>query len=121
MSDKKVKLTVKSAYVETRSSNRYTSIMATIFSAYKRGDPQKITVYRKHNPHGPALIYDNGDAWWFLRDKMHRMDGPAGTYHRDNKIEYQWYVHGDGCSFEEWCKITNKRDDEIVMLKLKYG
>lgn len=121
MSNKKYKLTVVSKRVATRGINRYTTQMTTIYSAYKRGDPQKITVYAHHNPHGPAHVFDNGEEWWYLRDKIHRTDGPAVTKQCDGRIEYQWYVHGDFYEFNEWCEITNKHDDEVVMLKLKYG
>ena len=43
------------------------------------------TIYRnhlgqKHRVHGPALIFSNGDAWWYQNGQLHREDGAAVIY-----------------------------------------
>ena len=36
-------------------------------------------------------VKDNGDKFWYLNDKLHREDGPAGEYADGSKA---WYLNG---------------------------
>ena len=36
-------------------------------------------------------VYDNGDKFWYLNDKLHREDGPAIEYAKGGK---RWYLNG---------------------------
>ena len=36
-------------------------------------------------------VYDNGDKFWFLDDKLHREDGPACEYADGDKF---WFLNG---------------------------
>ncbi len=77
-----------------------------------------------HREDGPAVIYSNGDKfwyqngkfhgdkYWFQNDRYHREDGPAIEYANGDK---SWYYNGEilGCSwegyiqekFEQWLKL----------------
>ena len=44
-----------------------------------------------HRVDGPAVEYDNGDKYWFVKGKLHREDGPA-VEHPDGYKE--WYIDG---------------------------
>ena len=56
-------------------------------------------------------------CWRTADNLFHREDGPAIIYCTGYVC---WYYNGKFCSFEEWCKLTNKDVGEIVYLKLKY-
>jgi len=54
--------------------------------------------------------------YWYVNGKLHREDGPAiifdgACYWNLNNIEF---------SFEDWCDLLNKTDEEKVFLRLKY-
>ena len=57
---------------------------------------------------------------WFRQGDaaLHREDGPA-MIHKDGNVE--WALEDKKISFEEWCEKTNKPQEEITFLKLKYG
>ncbi len=41
-----------------------------------------------HNEDGPAIIWCNGSAEWYINGKKHREDGPALIYkHKDSILE----------------------------------
>ena len=42
-------------------------------------------------------------------------------YEGIRRTHFYWGYKGYKYSFEEWCKKTKKTDEEIAMLKLKYG
>jgi hypothetical protein len=47
-------------------------------------------------------VYESGDKEWYLNDKLHREDGPAGEWASGDKL---WYRYGephreDGPAFE---------------------
>ena len=73
-------------------------------------------------------VYDNGEKYWYLNDKLHREDGPAleyadgykewwlnGKLHREdgpavecvNGIK-KWYLNGKKVTEEEHKKRTSK-------------
>lgn len=96
-----------------------------------------------HREDGPALIWPNGsEQWyfngachrigapayhdpktgaemWYVDGKLHRLDGPAQIwpYH----VEIEWHIKGEQYTFEEWCSVLHKTDEEITMIKLQYG
>ena len=41
---------------------------------------------------GPAVVYSNGDTYWYLNNKCHREDGPAVEH--SNGDTY-WYLNGE--------------------------
>ena len=44
-----------------------------------------------HREDGPAMIYDNGDKYWYVNGKRHREDGPAVEFHTGSE---SWYCNG---------------------------
>jgi len=76
----------------------------------------KVKLYCKN---GFALTNKNGYETWYINHKLHREDGPAIIYSKYGKK--CWYLNNKEYSFEEWCKILNKSDEEKNLLKLKYG
>jgi len=54
---------------------------------------------------------------WVINNKLHREDGPSIEY--INGIN-DWFLNNIPYSFEEWCKILNKTDEEKIFLRLKY-
>ena len=44
-----------------------------------------------HNINAPAVIYDNGDKYWYHHGRQHRTDGPAIEYY-NGEVEY--WVNG---------------------------
>ena len=75
---------------------------------------------KRHRDHDlPAIIHPDGTKYWFMFDKRHRTTGPAYISH-DNKC-VMWCFHDLLYSFEYWCELLEKSEDEIILLKLKYG
>ena len=75
----------------------------TIFGKYHRTDGPAI-VYangdqywyqngKYHHEDGPAIVYANGDQYWYQNSKYHREDGPAIIH--VNGDQY-WYQNGEG-------------------------
>jgi len=57
---------------------------------YINGD---ILYYKKytqlvHNPYGPAIIWKDGSKFYYIEDRLHRLDGPARIY--SNGEEQYW-------------------------------
>lgn len=48
-------------------------------------------------------VYANGDKSWYLKDKLHREDGPAIEYADGSKY---WYLDGKEVTEEEHKKRT---------------
>lgn len=44
-----------------------------------------------HREDGPAIIYKDGDQYWYYNDKRHRVGGPAVEY---TDGSFLWYKHG---------------------------
>lgn len=94
-----------------------------------------------HREDGPAFIGVDGTTQWFIEGKCHRDDGPAsiwgdgsqmwcryGVIHREDGpayIEhngvYSWYVQGFSYSFKEYCNQLELSEQDVIILKLKYG
>tara|TARA_R110002167_G_scaffold320264_1_gene526090 strand:+ start:105 stop:491 length:387 start_codon:yes stop_codon:yes gene_type:complete len=41
-----------------------------------------------HNPHGPAVVYADGDKFYYINGKLHNSDGPAIVYANGDKSYY---------------------------------
>jgi hypothetical protein len=44
-----------------------------------------------HREDGPAVIWPNGDKYWYKNGQLHREDGPAEEWTHGNKY---WYING---------------------------
>ena len=75
-----------------------------------------------HCEDGPALYSSDLQAW-FINNKRHREDGPAVVYFKGGlykKGSLKWCYYDREYSFKAWCEITEKTEDEIIQLKLKW-
>ena len=73
---------------------------------------------KKHREDGPARIdHITNEKTWYKNDKIHNEDGPAYISHKGMTL---WWLNDESLSFEKWCEILNKTDEEIVILKLKF-
>jgi hypothetical protein len=61
-----------------------------------------------HCESGPAIIYTNGDKYWFQNNMLHRLDGPAIEISNGTKI---WGVRGQRYTEEEFNKIVSPHVD----------
>jgi len=50
----------------------------------------------RHREDGPAFIFINGNAYWYLNDILY-------------------------ATFDEWCIQVNKSDEQKMMLRLQYA
>ena len=71
-----------------------------------------------HREDGPAYINSMGSKMWVWHGDLHREDGPASIY-PDGSVSY-WYK-GNCYPFDEWCELTNRTEDEALLLKLQYN
>jgi hypothetical protein len=44
-----------------------------------------------HRLDGPAIVYDDGSELWYKNSKLHRLDGPAIERSNGDKV---WYKNG---------------------------
>ena len=44
-----------------------------------------------HRLDGPAIIYEDGDQFWYKKGKLHREDGPAKIW---NNGQTEWFKKG---------------------------
>ena len=58
---------------------------------YADGDKFWYLNGKSHRVDGPAVEYANGTKCWYLNDKRHRKDGPAIEYVNGDKW---WYLNG---------------------------
>jgi hypothetical protein len=73
---------------------------------------------RIHRVDGPAIEHATGKEWW-LHGTLHRTDGPAVEYANG---DIEWWLDGYWISFESWLKqATELTEEEKVMFKLQYG
>jgi hypothetical protein len=68
----------------------------------------------------PTLLTDvDGDKWWILAGKIHRIDGPAVEW-QDG--DFEWYLDNNKLTLDEWlAQNQTLNDEEKIMMKLKYG
>lgn len=71
-----------------------------------------------HCKDGPAVIDKNYERWVRF-GKTHRVDGPAVVY-KDGDLS--WYVNGTQIfDYDQYQQVTNSSDEEMLLLKLKWG
>lgn len=58
-----------------------------------------------HCEDGPAVIWANGDKFWYKNGLRHRLDGPAIIY---SNGDIYWYINGVKISDEE-INIRNRK------------
>ena len=58
-----------------------------------------------HRVDGPAIECSNGDKHWYFNGKLHRVDGPAIEWSDGDKC---WYLNGIGYTELEYNKEINK-------------
>ena len=69
-------------------------------------------------------IKNSGTVIWWLGDSLHRhgeihrTDGPAVIYPNGTK---EWWYRGRKFTFEDWSHELRLTNDEIGIIKLKYG
>jgi len=73
-----------------------------------------------HRKDGPAIIWYDRSEYWYINGKRHRENGPAIYKDDDEPKCWYWYLNNIDYSFEKWCEILNKSDEEVIFLKLKY-
>ena len=50
-------------------------------------------------------IYPNGNKFWFVKGKHHRLDGPAIEYSDGSKY---WYIEGKSLTFKQfWARVKD--------------
>ena len=59
-----------------------------------------------------------GNIIWFQDSEPHRTDGPAIIWADGS---YEWVLKSHVYRFDDWCEKLNLSDEEIIMIKLKYG
>ena len=56
-------------------------------------------------------VYSDGNRYWTLNGKFHRMDGPAIEWANGGKF---WYIHGKQLTEQEFLKATNPAKELTV-------
>lgn len=74
------------------------------------------TVIHSYNDE-PAWIDLVGNKFWYSYGKIHRETGPALI---DPNGGFAWIYQGNEVSFDEWCEMTGKTDEEKTLSKLEY-
>ena len=77
---------------EYKDLNKYKSIFDEII--YYKKDTKLL-----HNPYGPAIINEDGDKYYYIENKCHRLDGPA-FISSDGDVEY--YINDERLTEEEF-------------------
>jgi hypothetical protein len=67
-----------------------------------------------------SWLHSDGEVYWYNEEGVvHREDGPAITYPTG---EINWFLNGiEIDTFNEWCIVANKTDEEKMLLRLQYG
>lgn len=83
---------------------------------YSNGDKYWYHHGRRHRDNGPAILTNKG-FYWYCNGKKHRLDGPAIDYCQF--LEY--WVNGEEYTFKEWIKLSSLSDEQKVELLLSHG
>jgi hypothetical protein len=76
--------------------------------------------YVTHRVGGPAIEYADGYEEWRVDGQLHREDGPAVVDHHE--IGHEWRFKGHQVeSYEGFQILTRCSDEDILLLKLKWG
>ncbi len=60
-----------------------------------------------HRLDGPALVYNDGDLYWYINGKQHRDDGPA-VIRKNGSMG--WYLKNRPYTLDEYIKKKFKSD-----------
>jgi len=85
---------------------------------YNYGDKCWFVNAKLHHEDAPAIKYAEGTEFWYINGELHRENGPAIIWSNGDN---EWYLYNKAISFDDWCKKLNKKDEEIIFLRLKYG
>ena len=67
-----------------------------------------------------SYIDRDGDMSWYNEiGEWHREDGPAVIYGGSGSAE--WYFNDASYTFDGWCIVLNKTDEEKMLLRLQYA
>ena len=58
----------------------------------------KKDAYIRHNPYSPAIICKDGNKFYYIEDRLHRLDGPARIY---SNGEEQYWINDTELTKEE--------------------
>lgn len=72
----------------------------------------------RHREGGPAVIHADGSQEWWVNGELHRTDGPAFI---DVDGTQEWYLHGKQITDVSDIKLLTGKEDDLIMLILKYG
>jgi len=82
---------------------------------YDNGDKFWCLDGKLHRVDGPACEDANGTKLWYLDDKRHRVDGPAIEYADGGK---HWYLDGKELTQAQWKQaVINRR---VLARRLKW-
>ena len=73
---------------------------------YKNGDKYWYQNGKYHRDNGPAIIYSNRAKFWYQNDRLHREDGPAVISSGGIK---EWWLNGKKYSEEEFKDLMKNR------------
>ena len=77
---------------EYEDLDKYDNGIGTIFYCKKNTDIW-------HNPYGPAIIWKDGNKFYYIEGKFHRLDGPAVILPNGEEI---YYINGEKLSKEQF-------------------
>jgi len=70
-----------------------------------------------HRTDGPAIIFVNGDKYWMVNEKRHRLNGPAVIWYTDTSSSMpvqEWWINN-----KEYKKSKHNRLALFYMLEHK--
>lgn len=85
---------------------------------YDNGDKYWFLRDKLHREDGPAVEHTNGCKEWFLRGKRHREDGPAIEFTNGNKA---WFLNGKQLTEKEFNDHKQSCDGRVISIDgIKY-
>jgi hypothetical protein len=69
-------------------------------------------------PNGSYINANNTVTWYNEQDACHRVDGPAVIYSNGSAA---WYLDGNVYPFKEYLKLAPITDEQKLLLRLQYG
>lgn len=85
---------------------------------YFNGTQEWYQIGKLHRINGPAIIYADGRQAWCVNGNLHRTDGPAIIFADGYK---EWFLNDVKITNEDDIKLFTGKDDDLIVLKLKYG
>ena len=76
-----------------------------------------------HRVGAPAVVHLSGNKFWYINDKLHRIDGPAVEYADGTFIEYafgskSWWVEDERYSEKDFNKLIAEVKQLPLALRL---